>query len=616
METPLPDTPAKETPLIPLLLFLSTFGVYLRTLCPTFNVNDSAETILACHTLSLQHPPGYPLFTLWGRLADLLPLGQPMFRISLASSLLASFCVVLLYGALIRWNAFPNPLNRFFALAATLCFAFSFPFWFQAGGAKGGLYVLNALVTIAVLFLLLNPENQARPSRTLSLIFFLLGLGLANHWPSQIVTIPAYAILARPILKNLASAKWVQAASFLFIGLSAYLYLPLRACLKPILNWWNPQTVDYFTNMILRSSYDTMGATWSGEVLVLNLVRLAKKLNVFDGFIFTWAVLFLALAGFFFLRRRSKDAFLGLLFLALGAPLSVVLFSKSVEGYEWMIDPFFTPAILALCILAGLAGTGLAAGLMERKASLFSGRKALKGLLFFPALLPLVLNFHAADQSRYTCSYQYGLNELKTVIPGSLIICSGDIDLMPFYYVKDVQGRRPDVAFFSAWIIQFHWYREAVFRRWPDLEIPALIPDSQTIVQDLVKYKANQRPLYFTNIFTPMWLLHPENTIPEGFLWRIKTSKGLNFADDTQNVNRLWGSYRMGGLDSSQGYWDDPTTILKDSYGFALELSGSYYYRHVKKLPLSAWFYKKAMEYRIPNARGALEKQLKEVTLP
>jgi hypothetical protein len=613
METPLPDTPFKEKPLLPFLLFLASFGAYLRTLCPTFNVNDSAETILACHTLSLQHPPGYPLFTLWGRLADLLPLGQPMFRVSLASALLGALSVALLYVTLVRWSAFSGALNRFFALAATMGFAFSFPFWFQTGGAKGGLYVMNALVTIAVLFLLLNANNQARPSRTLCLSFFFLGVGLANHWPSQIVTIPAYAILARPVLKRLASetAKWVQAAAFLFIGLSAYLFLPLRAHLKPVLNWWDPQTMDHFSRMILRSSYDTMGATWSGEVLALNLVRLAKRLNAFDGSYFTWAVLFLALAGFFFLQRRSKDAFFALLFLALGVPLSVVLTSKSVKGYEWMIDPFFTPCILAFCILAALAGCVL----IERKAWFSSGRKVLMGLLFLPALLPLLLNFHAADQSRYTCSYQYGLNELKTVIPGSLVICSGDIDLMPFYYVKDVEGRRPDVAYFTAWIIQYDWYQEAVFRRWPDLKIPTLIPDSKAIVLDLVKYKANQRPMYFTNIFTPMWLLHPENTIPEGFLWRIKTSRGLDFADDSRNVDRLWGSYRMEGLDPGLGYWDDPTTILKDSYGFALELSGSFS-RHVKRLPLAAWFYKKAMDYRIAKAHASLEKQLKEVTLP
>jgi hypothetical protein len=613
MKSPFPGETPKQNPFLPVLLFLAAFGVYLRTLCPTFNVNDSAETILACNTLSLQHPPGYPLFTLFGRLVDLLPLAQPMFRVSLASSLLGALSVVMLYLALLRWNAFSGVSNRYFALTSALCFAFSFPFWFQTGGAKGGLYVLNAFVTIAIFLLLLNAENRTRPSRTLCLVFFFLGLGLANHWPSQIVTIPAYVMLARPILKNLAkeTAKWVQSVALLFLGLSTYLYLPLRSALKPILNWWDPRTLDHFSRMILRSNYDTMGAAWSMEVLGLNLARLGKKLNLFDGLVFTWAILFLALAGFIYLYRRNKDLFLGFLFLALGAPLSVVLTSKTVKDYEWMIDPFFTPCTLALCILAGLAAFTLA----EKNASFFSNRKVLKSLWFLPAFIPLLLNYQAADQSRYTCSYQYGINELKTVIPGSLIICSGDIDLMPFYYVKDVQGRRPDTAYFTAWIIQYDWYQQEVFERWPDLKIPTLIPDSKTIILDLVKYKANQRPMYFTNIFTPMWLLHPENTIPEGFLWRIKTSRGLNFPDDTQNVNRLWGTYRMSGLDSNAGYWDDPTTILKDSYGFALELSGSYY-RHVKNLPLSAWFYKKAMDYRIPKARASLEKELKEVTLP
>ena len=249
----------------------------------------------------------------------------------------------------------------------------------------------------------------------------------------------------------------------------------------------------------------------------------------------------------------------------------MVLASNPVESYQWMIDPFFTPCVLALCILAGFAGTAF----LERAYLSPSDWRKMKGLLLLPALLPLLLNFHAADQSRYFCSYDYGLNELKTAAPGSLILCSGDIDLMPFYYLKDVKGFRKDVAYLTVWLIQYDWYQNAVFQRWPDLKIPALVPDSKTIALDLVRYKGNTRPFYFTNIFTPMWLLNPQNTIPEGFLWRMKTTLGLNFADDTKNANRLWGSYHLDSLDKSRGYWDDASTILMDSYGFALELNRS-----------------------------------------
>ena len=203
-------------PGFPRSFFLGTFGVYLRTLCPSFNVNDSAETILACHSLSLQHPPGYPLFTFWGRLVDLLPLGQPMFRVSLASSLLGAFTVILLYRTLQKWNRVPSAFSNLFALFVSLCFAFSYLFWTQSGGAKGGLYVLNALVTVSIFHLLKNSPDCPRPAWTLITGAFFLGLGLANHWESQFVTIPAYLFLAWPIMRSLATwgAKWIPGFGF------------------------------------------------------------------------------------------------------------------------------------------------------------------------------------------------------------------------------------------------------------------------------------------------------------------------------------------------------------------------------------------------------------------
>lgn len=50
---------------VPLGLFLFVFYIYLRTVCATFNINDSGETIMVCDLLTISHSPGYPLHTLW-----------------------------------------------------------------------------------------------------------------------------------------------------------------------------------------------------------------------------------------------------------------------------------------------------------------------------------------------------------------------------------------------------------------------------------------------------------------------------------------------------------------------------------------------------------------------
>ncbi len=51
---------------------LALWWLYLRTLSPAFPPNDSPETIAAAWSLGIQHPPGYPLATLLGRVAIVL----------------------------------------------------------------------------------------------------------------------------------------------------------------------------------------------------------------------------------------------------------------------------------------------------------------------------------------------------------------------------------------------------------------------------------------------------------------------------------------------------------------------------------------------------------------
>ena len=84
-------------PLIPLALFLAAFIYLLFGLNPSFYADDSPETITAAATLGVPHPPGYPLLTLMGRLASLLPLGGIPLRVNLLSAFLAALICALLY---------------------------------------------------------------------------------------------------------------------------------------------------------------------------------------------------------------------------------------------------------------------------------------------------------------------------------------------------------------------------------------------------------------------------------------------------------------------------------------------------------------------------------------
>jgi hypothetical protein len=140
--------------LVPMAVFLACLAAYLPTLNPAFRADDSPETITAGVTLGIQHPPGYPLQTLLGRLASGLPLGAPAFRLNLFSALCAALACALL-AALVRalaqaWLGRPGPAQdaggwpaALAGASAGILLGFSNTYWSQALAAKGGIYTLH-----------------------------------------------------------------------------------------------------------------------------------------------------------------------------------------------------------------------------------------------------------------------------------------------------------------------------------------------------------------------------------------------------------------------------------------------------------------------------------------
>src|ERR1051326_2473444 len=85
---------------LPMALVLSAafLLLYLRTLCPTVYLGDSGEIATAIVTGGVIHPPGYPLFTLLGRVAlALIPYGEPAFRIGCLVAAAGAGAVATLY---------------------------------------------------------------------------------------------------------------------------------------------------------------------------------------------------------------------------------------------------------------------------------------------------------------------------------------------------------------------------------------------------------------------------------------------------------------------------------------------------------------------------------------
>ncbi len=71
---------------------------------------DGAELITASATLGVPHPPGYPTYTIIGKLFSLLPLGTVAFRFNLLSAVCTAAAVGLVVMAITTIHPRVRPL--------------------------------------------------------------------------------------------------------------------------------------------------------------------------------------------------------------------------------------------------------------------------------------------------------------------------------------------------------------------------------------------------------------------------------------------------------------------------------------------------------------------------
>jgi len=225
---------------IPILLGAGGLALYLRTMAPSVATifDDSLEFQLACPTLRIAHPPGYPLYTLLGWLFSRFPGVDPAWGVNLLSAVAGAGTLVALYFLARLYS--PRA-----AFLAPLYLAFSPVFWSQATIAE--VYTLHALLTaLALYFILKATEDKS----LLPWAAFVVGLGLAHHRTSVFLLLPlALALLGSPRRSALPSALALLAP------LAFYLYIPLRGMTVSSLDGTYRNTLEGFIQWVTVSSY-------------------------------------------------------------------------------------------------------------------------------------------------------------------------------------------------------------------------------------------------------------------------------------------------------------------------------------------------------------------------
>jgi hypothetical protein len=314
-----------------LICLLVIFQIYLYTMFPAFKMDDSPETIIAAQTLGISHAPGYPLFSLCAKIFSLLPAGSPAFK----TNVFAGFLALLVLAAaflLMKFNlsGFLGYKGTAITITGVFMLAFSFMFWSQAIEAKGGIYMLNLLFLTALIFVFLKLNAEFKPVY-LYLLFYMYGLALTNHWPSVIILMPVAGYYIIRYVKKITAKNILFSFLLLIIGMSVYLYLPIRAVNDPVMNTGNPVTLKDFLWLVLRAGYSAAPA-------FPNSGQINEYIKLFSGD-FSWLGIF-SIAGIYALwKKNAKALFLYSVVFAI-VFLMVILFNRYEERPAWAVDVF------------------------------------------------------------------------------------------------------------------------------------------------------------------------------------------------------------------------------------------------------------------------------------
>lgn len=426
--------------------FFAPLVLYFTTLAPTVTLEDSGEFIVAARHLGVLHPSGYPLWTLLAHTFTWIPWGNVAERVHLFSAVCGAGTCWLVYLVARRILG-----SRWAALFGALGLAASEILWSQSVIAE--VYTLNSFATMLVLYLAIGWRGTRSPS-WLYWMALCIGLGLANHPLIALVAVPVFVWLVCVDWRAVVTPKLAAVGMLLVtLGLSVYLYIPIRAAENPPINVGRADTIEKAIAHVRREAYQSEGEMlrWAGDGGDAVLHTLAAWRGTANTF--WWPLSVLAIVGVFAWPRDKRDV-LGLTFgIAIFNTLAINIGLGAQYNYWWD----FVHRVYYLPTHA-MAGLWVAAGASwALRSARQRGRAAELATIFGLALVVIatcVISYPGAHRQGDRRAERYGLDLLGSAPTGAGFLPLQDEVIYPLSYLRWVEGVRPDVKILSE---EFGW---------------------------------------------------------------------------------------------------------------------------------------------------------------
>jgi hypothetical protein len=494
-------------------LFAVVLALYVATLAPTTAMWDTSEYIAAAKILGIPHPPGNPGFVLLAHTFALLPIPVSYAaRVNLLAATTSAASAALWF--LVAWRSLrgwgmPAWARTTTAIAASWLGATCFTVWNQSV-VNEKVYTVAMLGLALVAWLALRWRDAestdtrgVRATAFLWCIAYLCGLGYTNH-PAGFLPLPALGVFVlwqRPLVL----LRWktlLGAAAFLVLGLTPFLFEPIRAAYRPAINVGEPTACvgtpeigctfsnETYTKLMANISREQYG----GHAVAERMAPLGAQFGMWWLY-FSWqtmrdaaqanpglqaalAVVFLALGliggATHWKRDRSSFAFVGPLIFTLTPALIVYLnfkygASQAPELGDTVArevrdrDYFYLWSFATWGLWAGL-GLGTVWHFIASRLSAGTKGWQLSSAVMALALVPLVLNRDSAPRSGQTFTREWAADLLNSVEPNGILITNGDNDSFPVWYAQLVEGVRPDVKIAIVPYLTMDWFAKTVVK--------------------------------------------------------------------------------------------------------------------------------------------------------
>jgi hypothetical protein len=444
---------------LPLVVGIGALLVYCATMAPGLDFIDAGELATVATTLGIAHPTGYPVFTLVGHLFALVPVGsEPIVRLNFMAAFFCALGIVVFVRLMLFVLSRQGPADgapgwqALAAAVAGLLLAFSETYWAQATSVE--VYSLHLFLVLTVLYVFLRAQENDRKGWWI-LFPFVLGASFANHM-TTILLAPGflYYYFARQGFGRRAWRRVLSMVPPFLLGLSFYLYLPLRAGQNPVMDWGHPVTLERFFWHWSGAQY----RSWIFSSMAVAGKQFSYFLASYPGE-FAYVGGLLAITGCISLWFMDRKAWWFTLLLFVGC----VGYSINYDIHD--IDSYF---LLSYVVTAMWAGWGT----MWILQTLAGSRRVPKGVMIALAIAggmaPLFFHFSRENERHNYLVEDYTRNMFASFDTNAVVLSfQWDYWVSASEYEQIVRGIRPDVTVIDKELLKRSWYFHQLGERHP-----------------------------------------------------------------------------------------------------------------------------------------------------